>query len=114
MCAKKPLWHSTSFREQVIIKPQERSASIQVDHRSEHQREENHGGGLKYPGTTCPKGVITETLQGMTWPGSRRSCHPPSIVLALLLSTVVCFAWLLFVLSSFVCFVSAWWIRGSG
>ena len=25
---------------------------------------------------------------------------------------VVCFAWLLFVLSSFVCFVSAWWIRG--
>ena len=22
---------------------------------------------------------ITETLQGMTWPGSRRSCHPPSI-----------------------------------
>ena len=25
---------------------------------------------------------------------------------------VVCFAWLLFVLSSFVYFVSAWWIRG--
>ena len=25
---------------------------------------------------------------------------------------VVCFAWLLFVLSSFVCFVSAWWNRG--